>query len=158
MATVADVLARKGRRVLSVSPTATVLEATQLMNRHKVGALVVTEGQEELDVSIGSGGCDRVVGMFTERDVLTRVVVEQRDPARTLVEEVMTADVAYCRPDAMLEEVGAMMRGRRIRHLPVCDDEGQLRGLISIGDLNAWHADGQETEIHYLQEYIHGRV
>ena len=158
MATVADVLARKGLRVVSVSPTATVLEATQLMNRHKIGALVVTEDPEELDVAIGPGGCDRVVGMFTERDVLTRVVVEQRDPARTLVEEVMTVDVAYCRPDALLEEVGAMMRERRIRHLPVCDEEGQLRGMVSIGDLNAWNADGQEAEIHYLHEYIHGRV
>ena len=96
--------------------------------------------------------------MFTERDVLTRVVAEGRDPTRTLVEEVMSTDVAYCRPETELDEVGAMMRQRRIRHLPVCAGEGDLKGLISIGDINAWHADGQATTIHYLNEYIYGRV
>jgi CBS domain-containing protein len=50
------------------------------------------------------------------------------------------------------------MKNRRIRHLPVCDTEGHLQGLVSIGDLNAWNADGQETTIHFLSQYIHGRV
>ncbi len=155
MGTVADVLAHKGTRVLSVDPTATVLVATRLMNRHKVGALVVTTGTKD---SGNAGECDRVVGMFTERDVLTRLVVEQRDPANTLVEEIMTADVAFCRPETTLEEVSAMMQERRIRHLPVCDADGQLKGMISIGDLNAWNAQGLEVTIHHLHEYIHGRV
>lgn len=149
MATVADLLKEKGSRVHSIAPTATVLDATQLMNNHKVGALVVTAGDEE---------CSHVVGMFTERDVLTRVVAEERDPRKTLVEDVMSADVAYCSPQTTMDEVSAMMRQRRIRHLPVCEGRGQLRGLVSIGDINAWHADGQATEIHYLNQYIHGRV
>ena len=71
---------------------------------------------------------------------------------------VMTANVAYCRPDSSLDDVGAIMRERRIRHMPVCTPDGKLHGMISIGDLNAWHADGQATEIGYLTEYIHGRV
>ncbi len=70
----------------------------------------------------------------------------------------MTADVAFCRAETPLEEVSAMMRERRIRHLPVCDADGQLKGLISIGDLNAWNAQGLEVTIHHLHDYIHGRV
>jgi CBS domain-containing protein len=149
MATIADILAKKGSRVYCADPTATVLKATQLMNRHKIGALVVTTGDTD---------CARVVGMFTERDVLTRIVGEQRDPSDTFVEEVMSTNVAFCRPDTEIDEVGAIMRERRIRHLPVCDESGELRGLISIGDINAWHADGQATVIYHLHEYIHGRV
>ena len=151
MATIADLLRGKSSRVFSIAPTASVLDATQLMNQHKIGALVVSAGDEE---------CSRVVGMFTERDVLTRVVAEGRDPRSTLVEEVMSTDVAYCRPDMNIDEVGAVMRQRRIRHLPVCEGghAGRFCDLISIGDLNAFHADGQAIEIHYLNEYIHGRV
>ena len=154
MANVGDVLTIKGTQVHTIRPTATVLEATHLMNHHKIGALVVTTD----DASLGSTGCDRVVGMFTERDVLTRLVTQQKDPATTLVEEIMTADVAFCRTDTSLDDVSAMMRERRIRHLPVCASDGRLRGLISIGDLNAWHAKGQEVEIMYLHDYIYGRV
>jgi CBS domain-containing protein len=149
MATVADLLGKKEARVHRISPTATVLEATQIMNRHKIGALVVT---------VEGDGCDRVVGMFTERDVLMRVVAVQRDPQSTLVEEVMSADVAYCTPTMEVDEVGAVMKDRRVRHMPVCESHGHLVGLISIGDVNAFHADGQAAAIHYLNEYIHGRV
>ncbi len=145
MANVASLLERKGNFVCCIAPSETVLESVERMNRHKIGAVVVTVD-------------DRVVGMFTERDVLTRVLGEQRDPAATLVEEVMTTDVAYAKPETDIDEVGAVMKMRRIRHLPVCDDMGRLLGLVSIGDVNAWYADGLDAEIHYLQEYIHGRV
>jgi CBS domain-containing protein len=155
MAAVADILARKGSRVISISPRATALEATQLMNRHKIGALVV---QVMADAFEEPADCDRVVGIFTERDVLTRLVSKQLDPVMTRVEDIMTSDIACCQPETPLEEVSAIMRERRIRHLPVCDADGELRGLISIGDLNAWHAEGQEVTIHYLHDYIHGRV
>jgi CBS domain-containing protein len=149
MATVADLLAKKESRVHRVSPTATVLEATQIMNRHKIGALVV---------SVEGDGCERVAGMFTERDVLMRVVAAQRNPQTTLVEEVMSVDVSYCTPEMEVDEVGAIMKERRVRHIPVCESHGHLTGLISIGDINAFHADGQAAAIHYLNEYIHGRV
>jgi CBS domain-containing protein len=154
MASVADVLALKGPRVYSIHPSTTILDATRLMNRHKIGSLVVTEGPMHTE----DNQCAHVVGMFTERDVLTRVVAQQRDPAATFVGEVMTSEIAFCRPDDDLDVVAAMMRERRIRHMPVCDGEGELLGLISIGDLNAWRAQGQEVEITYLHEYIYGRV
>ena len=152
--TVKAILSRKGRDVLTIAPTASLSAAVQLLAERRIGALVVTTGRG----SDTPDSCDHVVGMFTERDVLARVVGEERQPATTRVEEVMTADVAYCRPETPIEELGAIMRERRIRHLPVCDSGGALQGLVSIGDLNAWHADGQATEIHYLNEYIHGRV
>jgi CBS domain-containing protein len=154
MASVADVLALKGPRVFSIHPSATILDATRVMNRHKIGSLVVTEGPMHTEDT----SCEHVVGMFTERDVLTRVVSQQRDPATTTVADVMTKEIAFCRPDDNLDMVSAMIRERRIRHMPVCDDEGELRGLISIGDLNAWNAQGREVEISYLHEYIYGRV
>jgi len=148
-----DILAQKDTRVQVVAPGVTVLEATLLMNRLHIGALVVTAGGREGDIE-----SERVVGMFTERDVLTRVVAERRDPAATRVEEVMTAVVAFCRLETDVEEVASVMQKRRIRHLPVCDDDGHLLGMVSIGDVNAWHARGQDATIHYLHEYIHGRV
>jgi len=154
MANVADVLALKGPRVYSIHPSATILEATRVMNRHKIGSLVVTAGPQHTEDT----ACEQVIGMFTERDVLTRVVAQQRDPATTTVEEVMTREIAFCRPDDDLDLIAAMMRERRVRHLPVCDGDSELRGIISIGDLNAWRAQGQEVEISYLHEYIYGRV
>ena len=154
MANVADVLALKGPRVYSIHPSATILEATRVMNRHKIGSLVVTAGPQHTEDT----ACEQVIGMFTERDVLTRVVAQQRDPATTRVDDVMTREIAFCRPDDDLDMVSAMMRERRIRHLPVCDGDSELRGIISIGDLNAWRAQGQEVEISYLHEYIYGRV
>ena len=111
---------------------------------------------QPLNVTLKDG--QRVVGMFTERDVLRRVVAEMRDPATTLVEEVMTTDVACAQAHTTLDEAAGVMKNRRIRHLPVFDEEDRLEGLISIGDLNAWKTDGQETTIRFLSEYIHGRA
>lgn len=145
MSHVRDILEKKGTQVCTVGKEATVLQAALLMNEHKIGALVVTE----------SG---RVVGMFTERDVLRRVVGEQREPARTTVADIMTTEVLCCTPQTSLEEAGNVMKERRVRHLPVADGDGRLLGLISIGDLNAFHQDGQEQTIFLLQEYMHGRV
>lgn len=145
MHTVADILANKGSAVHSISPGATVLEAIQKMNRHKIGALVVMDGSS-------------VAGMFTERDVLQRVVGAQQRPDQMLVAEVMTADVVCCEPDADINEVAALMKNQRIRHLPVCNGTGTLMGMISIGDVNAHHASAQQAQIHYLNEYIYGRV
>jgi CBS domain-containing protein len=159
MATVAEMLAKKGKRVVCISPVATVIDAVQIMTRHRIGALVVTTS-DSVDLTENCEGSSggRVVGMFTERDVLNRVVGEERPPRTTTVDEVMTANVAFCRPDTDIDDVAAAMRERRIRHMPVCQANGQLEGLISIGDLNAWRADGQATEIGFLTDYIQGRV
>jgi len=145
MATVSDIMAKKGTKVWTIGKDATVLQAAHLMNEHKIGALVVVED-------------DRLVGMFTERDVLRRVVGEERPPSTTKVEEVMTKQVACCSRETPLDEARAAMKNRRIRHLPVVDEEGRLRGLLSIGDLNAYQTANHEETIFWMQEYIHGRV
>src|SRR2546423_1666831 len=144
MPTVQEVIATKGEKVHSIEPGVTVLEATHKMNQHRIGALVVMSAEQ-------------VVGMFTERDVLRRVVGEQRDPATTLVAEVMTDNVVCCSPDTDLDEVSEIMVTKRIRHVPVCNG-GRLVGMVSIGDVNAQHASHQQATIHYLNEYIYGRV
>ncbi len=146
MPSVHDILSSKPAKVHSIAPGATALEAIQKMNEHGIGALVVTD----------VGG--RVVGMFTERDVLRRVVAHERMPNEILVGEVMTTAVVCCGPTEDLDDVKTTMRNRRIRHLPVCDGDGNLLGMISIGDLNAYDASSREATIHFLNEYIYGRV
>jgi len=145
MAALRDILASKGSYVHTISASSTVRDAIDLMNQKKIGALVVTRA-------------DRVVGMFTERDVLRRVIDHPRPPAEVAVSEVMTADVLCSGPDTTIDEASRIMKDRRIRHLPVCDRDGDILGLVSIGDLNAHHASTQEAEFHYLQEYVYGRV
>ena len=145
MPSIRDILRTKGAAVVSIGPNATTLEAAQLMNRHKVGSLLVMEGQA-------------VLGIVTERDLLVRVLAARRDSAKTSVEEVMTAEVLCCRPETTIEDARTIMKDRRLRHLPVVDEEGELHGLISIGDLNAYEAHGNEVTIHVLTEYINGRA
>src|SRR5439155_5407714 len=90
MSKVSELLTIKGAQVWTIPPRATVLDAALLMNEHKIGGLVVTDQ-------------DRVVGMFTERDVLRRIVAERRDPAATAVADVMTAEVVCCQPDTSID-------------------------------------------------------
>ncbi len=145
MATIRDILVHKDREILSIGPRETSLDAALLMNRKKVGSLLVMEEEA-------------VVGIVTERDLLQRVLAERRDPAATSVGEVMTAEVLCCQPHTTIEEARSVMKNRRIRHLPVVDHDGRLHGLISIGDLNAYEAQSQEMTIHVMTEYIHGRT
>ncbi len=145
MVKVREILAIKGSQVVSVSKEATVLEAALVMNEHRVGAVVV----------IDEG---HIAGMFTERDILRRIVAERRDPMTTTVAQVMTAEVICCTPETTIEEARGAMKNRRIRHLPVVDGDQRLLGLISIGDLNAHQATAQEQTIHLLQQYLYGRV
>ncbi|MEO1237168.1 MAG: CBS domain-containing protein [Planctomycetota bacterium] len=126
-----------------MSPTVRVLDAAKLMNQHKIGALVVTHH-------------GRVRGIFTERDVLRRVVAECRDPQDLRIESVMTDRVVTCRAETEIDEARSLFMTRRIRHLPVVDADDRLVGLISIGDLNAWQLNGQECKIAALEEYLYG--
>ena len=101
---------------------------------------------------------ETVQGIITERDVLSRVVADRRDPAGMRVLDAMTVEVVCCQLRTSLDEARSVFKNRRIRHLPVLDEQGQLIGLVSIGDLNAYHADAQEQTIHFLHEYILGRT
>ncbi len=145
MATVRDILAKKGPHVWSMSAEATVLQAARFMTEHRIGAVLVLNGE-------------RIVGMFSERDILQRVVAEGLDPNRATVGEVMTTEVACCTPETSLEEARGAMKNRRIRHLPVVDGDERLLGLISIGDFNAFQVADQEQTIFLMNEYLYGRV
>ena len=147
MPTANDILARKGFSVFVVSAAATVREAVDRMNQLRVGAVGVSDGVD-----------GHLSGMFTERDVLRRVVGENRDPATTLVSAVMTGEVVCCGPMTDVDDISCIMKDKRIRHLPVCDDDGDVLGMISMGDVNAVHASCQESHITYLSEYLYGRV
>ena len=143
MATVNDVLKKKGSEVLSIGPKASVLDAALLMNEHRIGALVVLVG-------------GTVNGIITERDVLRRVVAKRLDPAKVQVQDVMTSDVYFCQCQTSFEDARSIFKNQRIRHLPVVDQQGKLHGVISIGDINGWQLNGQKQTIHYLHEYLYG--
>lgn len=145
MSVIADVMDRKAGELHTIPAEASVLAATQLMNEQMIGALVVTEE-------------DRIVGIFTERDVLRRVVARELRPSEVAVADVMTTEVLCCRPETTIDEARHVMKHQRVRHLPVIDDDGNALGMISIGDLNASQCDDQEYRIHFLQDYIYGRV
>jgi CBS domain-containing protein len=143
MASVSDILAGKGRHMVTISSQASVFMAATVMNDNKVGSLLVLDD-------------GRLIGMVTERDLSQRIVAAQRDPNTTLVGDIMTGDVICCRPHTDIEEARSVMKNRRIRHLPVVEEGGGVIGLISIGDLNAYQVDSAERTIYLLKEYIHG--
>lgn len=117
-----------------------VFDAVAEMNRHRVGSMLVLE----------SG---RLVGIFTERDVLRRIVGEGRDPRATPIRDVMTANLITIGPDATVEQAMAIFTEKRCRHLPVLD-QGQLVGSISIGDITRWMGDAHRAEAEHLKNYI----
>ncbi len=142
MSDVQSILDSKGQHVHRIPEDATVLDAARAMTEHRIGALVVTRG-------------DKVVGIFTERDLLNRVVSVALAPAVTLVRDVMSSPVVCCTPQTTRAECRTVMRNRRLRHLPVVQDD-RLVGIVSIGDvLEAAEADQQAT-IKHLYEYLYG--
>lgn len=141
MDSVRDLLARKGSDIVAVGPGASVLEAAQLMNARGTGSVLVLEA-------------NKPVGIFTERDVLRRVVAERRDPSTTAVRDVMTTALITCKPDTPIAECAAVMTQRRIRHLPVVGPEG-LRGLVTSGDVLAFQFAEQEATLKHLSSYFY---
>lgn len=137
---VSEIVESKGARVVTTTPHATVLDAASLMNTHHIGALVVLDE-------------GHVVGIITERDILTRVVARQRDPSTTSVGEVMTERVVVCEARTTLDEVRHVMRDRRIRHVPVVES-GRLAGMISIGDVNLAENETLASTVRDLEAYI----
>ena len=141
--TIAGVLDNKGRDVVTIARSATVFEAVSTMVARNVGAICVTEN-------------GRMCGIFTERDYLRRVAVEGRTSKDTRVEEVMTSDVVCVGPAGSVNECLGIMSAKRCRHLPVMDD-GELVGIVSIGDCVKRIAEDAEFSVEYLSSYIAGR-
>jgi CBS domain-containing protein len=140
MSKVSEILADKGSRVLGIEATASVFEAVQEMVEANVGSLLVTDGGD-------------IVGIVTERDYLRRVTLEGRTDRDTPVGEIMTTPLVVVTPETEIDECMAVMTDRRIRHLPVVD-EGEVVGVVSIGDLVKFKSKQQSFEIQYLTDYI----
>jgi CBS domain-containing protein len=131
----------KGGAIEFVGPDTAVYDAVALMNRQQIGSVLVLDGA-------------RLLGIFTERDVLTRVVGAGRDPLTTKVADVMTRKLVVIERTTTVGQALGLMSQRRCRHLPVVDGD-RVVGLVSMGDLTRWIIRDQERAIVDLTDYIH---
>jgi CBS domain-containing protein len=138
---VKEILKGKGDEVFTVSPDVTVQDAARLLHERRVGALVVLD----------AGG--RVAGILSERDLVRTVAEAGPDALARPVRSCMTADVIYARPSETADELLGRMTDRRIRHLPVCEND-RLLGVLSIGDLVKVKIKETEAEAEGLKAYI----
>lgn len=141
MTTVRHLLDRKGRALFSIEPEDPVLEAIRMMADRHVGALLVMRGTE-------------LTGIVSERDYARKVVLLGRASSETPVWQIMSSPVITVSPDNTLQDCMRLMTERRIRHLPVVAD-GQVVGMISIGDLVKAVIEEQQQTIEQLESYIH---
>lgn len=143
MKTVKDILMNKKPDVWSISPSATVFEALQLMGKKEIGALIVKDGAE-------------VVGIISERDYARKIILKGKTSKETLVKEIMTSNMFSVKPENTVDDCMVLITAKHIRHLPVFD-KGTFVGLISIGDLVKSIISEQEKLIEELSNYISGK-
>jgi CBS domain-containing protein len=143
MKTLKQLLSGRSRPLAVVTPNDTVYHALSVMAQHEVGALLVLDGEQ-------------LVGIFSERDYARKIILQGKSSRETLVKEIMSDKVAYVTPNATLEECMALITEKRFRHLPVLDDDGQVKGMISIGDLVKETISDQKFLIEQLERYISG--
>ena len=142
MATVRDMIRKKGYDVFTVAPDATVFEALNLMAEHNIGALLVMTGEE-------------INGIVSERDCIRKVDVMGRNAKETRIREIMTSNVITVDADQPLEECMGLMIDKNIRHLPVCEGK-QLLGLLSVRDVLREVIEVQQMMLSQLERYITG--
>jgi CBS domain-containing protein len=136
-------LEKKGYDVWSVPPDATVYDALRLLDERDIGALLVIRG-------------DELVGILSERDYARKVALKGKTSMKTPVSEIMTEKVVVVGPERTIEQAMAIMTDRRLRHLPVVEDD-QVIGLVSIGDLVKEIIADREFIIDQLETYISGK-
>ncbi len=142
MHTIRQILANKGSEIHTTSPETTVYDGIRQLGECGVGALLVMDG-------------DRPAGMFSERDYARKIILAGRGSRQTRVGEIMTSPLISIEPSVSAAAGLAMMTEKRIRHLPVIEDD-QLIGLVSIGDLVAAVIDDQQHLIEQLERYVVG--
>jgi CBS domain-containing protein len=140
MRNVQQLLENKPHRLVSISPTASVLDALRLMAEKEIGALVVLDGE-------------KLAGIFSERDYARKIILFGKSSHDTPVGEIMTPSVVCVRPTQSADECMSLMTGRRVRHLPVLSDD-KVIGVISIGDVVKEMIDDQKRTIEQLEQYI----
>lgn len=142
MTTVARLLDTKGHNVYSIGPDASVYEAIKQMADDGVGALLVMEGES-------------LVGIMSERDYTRKIVLQGKSSRETQVRDIMTKDVLYVRPEQTVEDCMALMTAKRVRHLPVLDED-QVIGVLSMRDLVGSVIAEKDHLIQQLENYITG--
>jgi len=142
MQTVADILSAKGNAVWTISPDTTVYDALRTMADKNVGALVVVAGE-------------KILGLISERDYARKVILHGKSSREITVTEIMTTQVHFVRLNQDIEECMEQMTDKRVRHLPVMDND-RLAGIISIGDVVKAIIDNQDATIKHLENYITG--
>jgi len=131
----------KDQFVISAEPEQTVLEVARLMVSHNIGAVpVLRDGQ--------------LIGIFSERDLMNRVVVNGKDPAHTKVRQVMTEDPMTVGPGDSLETCMTLMRRHGFRHLPVCKGQA-LQGVVSLRDILLHDLNAKDDEVRMMRAYLH---
>jgi CBS domain-containing protein len=142
MKNVRQLLQAKGGAVATVGPQVKVHEAMKIMAERNIGALLVLDGAQ-------------LVGVVSERDFARKLFLQDKLPSQLAVQDVMTREVVYVRPEMTTEECMALMTDKRVRHLPVIEN-GKVIGVVSIGDLVKETICEQEFIIQQLESYIHG--
>jgi signal-transduction protein with cAMP-binding, CBS, and nucleotidyltransferase domain len=143
MEQVSDILKGKTGALFTIASDASVFDMVKQMVDANVGSLLVTVD-------------GRIEGIVTERDYLRRVTLEGRTDKDTAVSEIMTSPLIVVTPQTPVEECMAIMTDRRIRHVPVVED-GEVMGVVSIGDLVKFQSQQQDFKIKYLTDYITAR-
>jgi CBS domain-containing protein len=140
---VALILNRKGSQLYSISPDATVYEALEKLAEKDIGALIVMDGSD-------------LVGVFSERDYVRKVILKGRSSKEMWVHEIMSSSVVTADLTSTVDECMRFMTNERCRHLPIMDG-GRVVGVVSIGDLVNWIITTQDLTIHQLEDYICGK-
>ena len=142
MTTIAQLLNAKGNQIWSVEPKATIFEALEIMSEKEIGALLVMED-------------GKLTGIFSERDYARKVILKGKSSKETPVGELMTRKVFYIDSQKTINDCMAMMTAKRIRHVPVIEDN-QVVGIVTIGDVVNQIISEQEVTINHLENYITG--
>ena len=142
MATVRDMIRKKGGEVYAIPPEATVYDALRAMAEHNTGALLVMNG-------------DEMVGILSERDCVRKMDLAGKNVRDTTVNEIMTGDVITVNCDQPLEDCMSLMMEKGIRHLPVYDSD-KLMGLVSVRDVLKEMIEQQQVMLSQLERYITG--
>lgn len=137
---------QKGCNVITIAPNSNTYDAIKLMDQHRIGSLLV----------LNASG--KIAGIFAARDFLRKIILAGKSPQEVLVRSVMTKKVIYVTPETSVDECMAMMTEKRIRHMPVLDENGKVKGIISIGDVVKFIASEQDALIKNLVKYIDGSL